>query len=255
MVDDGKPSENEPEDVALSLETCEMSVITQWIAKKKYQQSTNVLSLLVLNSCFSPLLKMSPFQMKLSRTGQGHLQLSLPWLQLLSAIRIHYTIHLAFSSRSSMKSKAVFLTICPVQPTLLFTMEFILSQEQQFLYHILKVYNLPSSQRQEAAASPVISISVACISSLCCTRSEFLTGEGTDTSRPALLQTTLGNLEKGRKKFWGPKFNLSVGHAEGESLLEGWRTQLSDFRKMVAVRNLWLLPALYCNYRLRKLVG
>lgn len=193
--------------------------------------------------------------MKLSRTGPGHLQLSLPWLQLLLAIRIHYTIHPGFSSRSSMRSKAVFLTICPVQPTFLFTMEFILSQEQPFLCHILTAYHLPGSQRQQAAASPVTSISVACTSSLCCTQSEFLTGEGTNTSRLALLQTTLGNLEKGRKKFWGPKFNLSVGHAEGESLLERRSTQLSDFRKTVAVRSLWLLPALYCNHRLRKPVG
>lgn len=138
--------------------------------------------------------------MKLSRTGSEHLQPFLPWLQLLSALRIHYSIHLAFSSRSSMRSKAVLLTVCPVQPTFLFTMEFIMSQEQHFLCHILKVYHLPGSQRQQAAASPFISPSVACIFSLCCTHSEFPTGEGTNTSRLALLQTTLENLEKGRKK-------------------------------------------------------
>lgn len=34
MGNDGKPSENEPEDVALSLETYEMSIINQWVAPK-----------------------------------------------------------------------------------------------------------------------------------------------------------------------------------------------------------------------------
>lgn len=34
MINDGKPSENEAEDVALSLETYEISIITQWIAPK-----------------------------------------------------------------------------------------------------------------------------------------------------------------------------------------------------------------------------
>jgi len=97
-----------------------------------------------------------------------------------------------------MRSKDVFLTICPILPTFLVTMEFILTQDQQFLCYILKVYNLPGSQRRQAA---VIIISVACISSSCRTQSEFLTGGGTKTTRLALLQTTLENLEKGRNKF------------------------------------------------------
>lgn len=60
----------------------------------------------------------------------------------------------------------VFLTISPVQSTFLFTMELTVSQKQQFLCHIFEFYHLSGSQRQQAAASPLISISVACFSGM-----------------------------------------------------------------------------------------
>lgn len=192
--------------------------------------------------------------MKLSSTGPGHRQPSLPWLQLSSAIRIHYTIHLAFSSRSSMRSKAVLNHLsCPAHISL-YNGIYI---EPRATIFISYSQSWPPAWLAETTGCclPSNQHFMACSPSLCWIQSEFLTGEGTSTSRLALLQTTPENLEKGRKRFWGPKFNLSVGHAERESPLERWSTQLSDFRKTVAVRSLWLLSALYCNYRLTKPVG
>lgn len=98
-----------------------------------------------------------------------------------------------------MRSKAIFLTIFPVLPICFFTMDVKLSQQQQFSCHILEDYHLSGSQRQQAAASLIISVLVSCIASPCCIQAEFLTEEGTNTSRPALLQTILENLEKRRK--------------------------------------------------------
>lgn len=37
----------------------------------------------------SSIIKDASFSMKLSRTGPGHLQLPLPWLQLLLTVRIY----------------------------------------------------------------------------------------------------------------------------------------------------------------------
>lgn len=88
MVNDGKPSGNEAEDVTLLLETNEILIITEWIAPNiiyKAQMYIHTGS----EELASSIIRMLPFQMKLSRTGPGHLQLPLPLMQLLFTVRIY----------------------------------------------------------------------------------------------------------------------------------------------------------------------
>lgn len=81
--------------------------------------------------------------------------------------------------------------------------------------------SLPVSQRQQAAGHPTDQHFMTCFYSLCCSHTEFLTREGTDTSRLSLLQTTIEILENGKKKFQRAKFKFFVGHAEVETLPDG----------------------------------
>lgn len=90
--------------------------------------------------------------MKLSRTGPGHLHLPFPWLQLLT-VRIYLLQHpFSFFDEECVLSHLS----CSVH---VFLYDGIYRRpEQQLLCHVLKM-SLPGSQRQQAAASPLISIS------------------------------------------------------------------------------------------------